>query len=149
MAYKFSIRNTIYKREWMAQRRANFLADKKCKECGATKELRIIWPIVNGKRTKMRWSYNLVRLEPVLNQTEIYCKNHFREEKVIAATKPVIHATVRGYKNGCRCRPCKNASNEYEKIRRKNNAVKKDIFLEETLKRQGIPRHIFDRLKNI
>lgn len=148
MAYKYRLANTIYKREWMRDRRANFLADKKCVVCGQKKNLIIDWGKNRQKDGhKINWSANPYRLEEVLKDAKIYCRKHFDEEVRKKRKTELVHGTLKGYKtHRCRCRPCTDASSLYSRRYRARKKKEMQTKLDAALKCQGIPRHIFDRL---
>lgn len=132
----------------MRDRRANFLADKKCSVCNSNKNLFIDWgPNRKKDGHKINWSANAYRLEAVLKDAKIYCREHFDEEVRRRRKTDLVHGTLKGYKgHKCRCRPCTDASSAHSRAYRMAKRAEKEAKLEQILKRQGISREVFERL---
>lgn len=132
----------------MRDRRANFLSDKKCSMCDETKVLIIDWGKSRRKYGhKINWSASPYRLEEVLKDAKIYCRRHYSEEVSRKRKTELVHGTLKGYKvHVCRCRPCTDASNAHSRAYRLVKKARQEAKLEEALKRQGIPRYVFERL---
>jgi len=112
-------RMRVYKREWMARRRAEFFEDKACVGCGATDRLELDHVDPATKLHHAIWSWANERREAEIAKCLVRCRachiaRHQRETQQ--------HGTVSRYQAGCRCDPCraaKAAKNRRERDRRK------------------------------
>lgn len=75
MPYKDPDKQREYMRQWIAQRRLRFFADKQCAVCGSKQNLELdhIDPVT--KITNSIWSWSEERRETELVKCQILCKN--------------------------------------------------------------------------
>lgn len=138
MSYKDNVTQTIYQREWISNRRKQFLEGKKCAKCGSKKEL-VVARTTKGKR--IIFSSSLYKLDEMLRETAVLCKQHYQD----TLRRPIIHGTLRGYKNRkCRCKRCTAASTRHWRVYRKQKEKElREIGvrnLDAALKKLGIPK---------
>lgn len=100
-----------YAREWVAKRRAEWLADKACVICGSTDRLEIDHVDRNTKVNHRIWSWSKTRRDEELAKCQVLCYEHHLE-KTVRESKgvQVPHGDDTRYtKWKCRCAPCTEA----------------------------------------
>jgi hypothetical protein len=110
-----------------------------CARCGATTKLQVDhkdkW--LKSFNISQFWSLSWDKLKVELDKCQLLCKSCHKiksdEEKDwgVLGFGPTHHGTDSMYKEGCRCRPCKNAYNkaarEYRQLQRLNRILEEDI----------------------
>jgi hypothetical protein len=101
-----------YKREWVAARRAEWMAGKSCVECGTTEELEVDHIDPTQKVAHRIWSWAIPRRNAELAKCQVLCKAHHLEKTKAQRPKPE-HGTVSRYSSKvhkCRCDLCRRAN---------------------------------------
>ena len=116
-----------YQRQWMAQRRAAYFADKACVKCGSTERLELDHIDPSAKATHAIWSWSKERQLEELAKCQVLCYS-CHTEKTAADKRKMFekhpdHGTIARYKKDCRCEPCKEALREYWRKRRSGLAI--------------------------
>jgi hypothetical protein len=114
-----------YARRWSAARRAAYFADKACARCGSTDGMQLHHVYQETKAAHCIWSWSQARRERELAKCIILCGACHKEETTRQRARPIRHGTTRGYRRGCRCDACREAtvSAERERKRRKAEAM--------------------------
>lgn len=114
MAYATRSEQQQYQREWCANRRAAFLADKSCVVCGTTERLEVDHIDPANKVSHNVWSWSDTRRATELAKCQVLCNEHHKEKT--RAQRPIPeHGTVSRYTSkvhGCRCELCRKANRE-------------------------------------
>jgi 5-methylcytosine-specific restriction endonuclease McrA len=100
-----------YQREWIARRRADWLADKACVRCGSTEDLEVDHIDRATKVTHRVWSWSQVRRDAELAKCQVLCGPHHKE-KTKADYGEMPCGTNSKYTNvryKCRCAACRAA----------------------------------------
>lgn len=122
MAYADPERQRAYQREWVAERRANWLSDKCCVDCGATDRLELDHIDPDQKADHRIWSWSWKRIEEEVAKCVVRCAPCHRARHAAEARRHGIGL----YGRGCRCDECraaKAASNrKYYKSRRRRES---------------------------
>lgn len=121
MGYSDPERQKQYMREWVAKRRAEWMAaNGPCVKCGSSLGLEIDHVERGTKHPALAkhhtgtsiWSWRRERREAELAKCQVLC-GECHLKKTIAETNsahPFVHGTHAMYTRGrCRCRPCKDA----------------------------------------
>lgn len=109
MAWKDIEQKRKYQREWKAARRAKYLKDKSCVNCGSTENLRVDHINPEKKWTHRIWSYCWKKIYAELKKCQILCEPCHMEKTVedIRKMRKRAHGTLDGYvKWHCRCPRC-------------------------------------------
>lgn len=122
MSYRNIEDKRKYAREWIAARRAKFFKDKYCVECGSVKKLELDHIDPSTKIDHKIWSWAEKRRKEEIAKCQVLCRICHIEKTIIEKTVPIVHNTLCGYKNGCRCILCKEANAKYEYKRRRGLA---------------------------
>lgn len=117
MGYLNPVKQRAFCRTWVAKRRAAWLAaNGPCVRCGATERLEIHHKDPAAKSSHRVWSWNIVRRNAELAKCEVLCRPCHQVETTaqIRAKHPIVHGNRnKGYRRGCRCRPCTTAAVAY------------------------------------
>lgn len=97
-----------YQRRYVASRRATYLADKCCVECGSTENLEIDHIDPDQKISHRIWSWSDKRLQAELAKTQVLCNTHHKMKTFGWQSEEQPHGRSR-YDKGCRCLTCRNA----------------------------------------
>lgn len=106
-----------YQRQWLAKRRAEWLADKSCAVCGATEDLEVDHIDPSLKVSHNLWSWSAARREAELAKCQVLCGDHHREKTQAWYAERAEHGTGM-YRKGCRCAVCRGAIAAYARERR-------------------------------
>lgn len=101
-----------YKREWVAARRAEWMAGKSCVICGTTQDLEVDHIDPEMKVAHRIWSWAIPRRNAELAKCQVLCKAHHLE-KTLAQRPTPEHGTISRYTSKvhkCRCDLCKRAN---------------------------------------
>lgn len=98
-----------YGRQWIAKRRAEFFADKRCAVwwCGETENLELDHLDPAQKETHAIWSWSQERREVELAKCQVLCVKCHAEKTKQERQEGRLHGTAAGYHRGCKCAPCK------------------------------------------
>jgi hypothetical protein len=107
-----------YHREWIAQRRSEFFADRRCVDCGSNERLELDCRDTATKVTHRIWSWSDARREAELAKYEVRCAPCRRKRLAAEQTR---HGTRGRYEKGCRCEACKAAKARRNKEYRSNH----------------------------
>lgn len=101
-----------YQREWMAKRRAAYLADKTCVRCGTTKNLQIDHIDRMTKVTHRVWSWSEARRLAELAKCQVLCYPCHYTKSIECGDRPALrHGTHRMYNiYRCRCATCREGN---------------------------------------
>lgn len=110
-----------YQRRWVAKRRADYFADKKCVRCGSTDDLELDHIDPRQKVSHSIWSWSASRRETELAKCQVLCEQCHKEKTlddmpITQGFVPHQHGTSKEYHRGCRCNLCR-ASNTEDKRR--------------------------------
>lgn len=122
MPYKDIEQRRAYAREWVANRRAEFMADKSCVDCGSTEKLELDHVDPSLKVSHSIWSWSSDRRAAEIAKCVVRCFRCHKNKHM----KFFPHGTVRMYRKGCRCRKCTDAAVEKsrrERIKRRSRIV--------------------------
>lgn len=108
--YKDLRQQREFQRRWIADQRAEYLADKACVDCGSREALEIDHIDRTSKTDHRIWSWSAERREGELAKCVVRCHAcHVRKTNAIDRRK-VEHGTVWMYTSrNCRCEPCRRA----------------------------------------
>jgi hypothetical protein len=121
MAYADSNEQREYQRRWIAGRRAEYLSDKRCVDCGATEDLELDHRDPAEKISHKIWSWAWPRLLAEAAKCEVRCRT-CHEERHDKFSVPKC-GTRRAYAAGCRCPACKLAERDKRRRQRANRAL--------------------------
>ena len=107
-----------YHREWIAQRRSEFFADRRCVDCGSNERLELDCRDTATKVSHRIWSWSDARREAELAKYEVRCALCRRKRLAAEQTR---HGTRGRYEKGCRCDACKAAKAHRNKEYRSNH----------------------------
>lgn len=110
MPYKDPEKQREYQREWHARRRAAWLLDKACVDCGSALELEIDHVDPSTKVHHNVWSWATERREDELSKCVVRCADCHHDRHGSSRRR---HG-IKRYEKGCRCEVCraaKSASN--------------------------------------
>jgi len=107
-----------YHREWIAQRRSEFFADRRCVDCGNDERLELDCRDTATKVSHRIWSWSDARREAELAKYEVRCASCRRKRLAAEQTR---HGTRGRYEKGCRCDACKAAKARRNKEYRSNH----------------------------
>ena len=101
MSYKDPDKQREYQRRWIAERRNNFFANKRCSNCGSTSRLELHHLDPSVKISHNIWSWAEDKRNAEIQKCIIVCKDcheaaHKNEKR--KATSNVIHGTSNTYK---------------------------------------------------
>ncbi len=117
--YKDAAKQREYARLWIARRRAEYMADKACLDCGATEQLEIDHVDPTQKVSHRIWSWSAARRSAELAKCVVRCRECHLKRTVAQRSIPLIHGTANAYnKKACRCDECKAFQRERFRARR-------------------------------
>lgn len=109
MPYKIREEQVRYQREWVARRRAEFMADKECARCGEKENLQLDHFDPRIKVHHNIWSWSEKRREEELAKCQVLCAKCHRT-KTLAMRRQTRHGQLWMYMgHKCRCDLCKAA----------------------------------------
>lgn len=97
-----------YQRQWIAARRAAWLAGKSCATCGATDNLEVDHIDPLKKVTHRVWSWSEKRRQAELAKCQVLCTSCHLDKTLTDRPKAEC-GTASKYRAGCRCDDCKAA----------------------------------------
>lgn len=106
MSYKDPTKQSDYQRRWIANRRANFFADKSCVTCGATKNLELDHINPADKTSHKIWSWAKKRREAEIAKCQVLCTECHKAKTYEQRSHKAQHGRGGMYKKGCRCFLC-------------------------------------------
>lgn len=108
MPYADKEQQREYQRNWIAQRRTAFFADKSCVKCGSRDRLEIDHIDSNQKVDHRIWSWSDERRNAELTKCQVLCFAHHREKTWEIDRERAEHGTGARYQNySCRCEECR------------------------------------------
>lgn len=108
-----------YQREWIARRRADYLSDKVCVDCGSSSQLEVDHVDRTTKISHRIWSWNDVRRLAELAKCVTRCHDCHLTRTISQVSVPIPHGTHSGYAyHRCRCPRCTKAQREYNRFHR-------------------------------
>lgn len=110
MPYADLAQQRKYQREWMARRRAEWLAGKSCAICGSTENLEVDHVDPSAKVEHRVWSWTATRREEELAKCQVLCEAHHAEKSLREQLLPdgVRHGTAGSWRRAkCRCTVCR------------------------------------------
>lgn len=122
MPFKDRAAHREYQRRWVAERRAEYFADKDCAWCGSTDRLELHHADPNKKVHHAIWSWGRERRLNEIAKCVVICRAcHERahaEARLIEAELRHPCGTVQAYKRGCRCDECRKGNRDYQRARK-------------------------------
>ena len=106
-----------YKRRWVAARRAEWMADKSCVQCGTTQSLEVDHIDPTQKVAHRIWSWAIPRRNAELAKCQVLCTEHHKAKT--RADRPMpAHGTISRYGgiHKCRCNLCRRANADRKKL---------------------------------
>ena len=100
-----------YQRLWLAKRRSDYLEDKCCVVCGATKSLEIDHIDPDLKSSHRIWSWSKERREAELAKCQILCYKCHKQKTILWREGQRAHGRSM-YRYGCRCDLCVQGNRE-------------------------------------
>lgn len=100
----------IYQRKWIVKRRKAWLdANGPCVKCGSWDDLEVdhIDPQTKRWPPAQIWGRKEADRIEELAKCQALCRQH-HQEKSDQEKRQIRHGTATMYRNGCRCRPCKD-----------------------------------------
>ncbi|MCV7381583.1 hypothetical protein BST11_25535 [Mycobacterium alsense] len=113
MPYKDPAVQREYQRQWVARRRAEYLSDRCCAECGSRAELQVDHIDPRTKASHRIWSWSEVRLRAELDKCQVLCRTcheakSIEQQRITHHRVPYRHGTPSMYnRHGCRCGLCR------------------------------------------
>lgn len=112
-----------YDRRYVAQRRADFFADKTCVQCGTTEDLQLDHIDPSTKVEHRIWTWSAARREVELAKCQVLCRPHHEKKTARENSRPIPHGTDAGYtKRKCRCLLCRE---EHRRVKREWRAMRR------------------------
>lgn len=123
MAYASREDQQEYQRGWLAQRRAEWLAENgPCASCGSWEGLEVDHIDRADKSASLRrstyrlWSWSEERRLVELAKCQALCRECHRAKTDVENSRSVVHGRPTTYdKRGCRCDPCRDAKLAYKR----------------------------------
>ena len=106
MAYKDPDKQREFARKWLAQRRSEYLSDKRCVKCGSTTDLEIDHIDPSTKVSHRVWSWSAERRAIELAKCQVLCRKCHDEKTAVDQGHPGGHGSRSSYLKGCRCALC-------------------------------------------
>lgn len=109
MTYKNSDKQREYQRLWIAKRRAEFFAGKRCSIwwCGSTTNLELDHIDPKSKIHHAIWSWAKERREAEISKCQILCEPCHMDKTISQMSRTYEHGTGSMYQRGCKCASCK------------------------------------------
>ncbi len=113
MPYADPAAQAAYQREWIARRRSEWFADKRCTLCGSTEDLEIDHIDRATKVSHRIWSWAAERRDAELEKCQVLCHPCHIIKTDLAGDNPTKangfrHGTPAMYEHhGCRCDACR------------------------------------------
>lgn len=106
MPYAEKEKQREYARRWLANRRAAYLAGKRCVLCGSTQRLEIDHADPRQKVSHRVWSWSESRRQAELHKCRVLCRECHEKRHADEKRTGFSHGTTNGYSCGCRCQHC-------------------------------------------
>lgn len=118
MSYRIAERQRAFQRNWVARRRASWLAENgPCVGCGATDHLEVDHVYPEQKVDHRVWSWSDERRQEELAKCRVLCRDCHK------ARHAARHGTAYRFQvHGCRCEPCRAAraiKSKLDKLKRR------------------------------
>lgn len=122
-----------YQRRWIARRRAEFFADKRCDWCGESEQLELHHRDTSKKEHHAIWSWSAARRLAEIAKCVVLCRPcHKRAHADAVRVEAELRNpwTYPAYQRGCRCLLCRAAKREYERDRKGRRREREPVYLE-------------------
>lgn len=97
-----------YAREWVARRRAEFFADKRCVRCGSTDNLTLDHIDPRLKISHNIWSWSAERRTAEIAKCQVLCVSCHKTKTAFERGYRMRHGAAAMYNvHGCRCDKCR------------------------------------------
>ena len=114
MPYKDKDKQREYQREWMAKRREEYFAGKKCLQCGGVDNFELHHRDPDTKVSHRVCSWAKDRREKELKKCGILCYECHIKKTIEQFSVEWEHGTPYGYRtHRCRCNDCREAHKLY------------------------------------
>lgn len=107
MGYKDPVLRREYARKWIANRRAEFFADKSCVLCGSTDRMELDHVDPSQKTDHRIWSWSEKRRLEEIAKCQVLCLGCHHRKTGEQFRKTLVHGSITGYTRGCRCTLCR------------------------------------------
>lgn len=109
MPYADPAQQREYQRQWIAGRRAEWLAGKSCVICGSQEDLQVDHIDPAKKLSHRVWSWSIEKRDAELAKCQVLCRPHHQEKTLRDySLDGVRHGTAGAWRNaGCRCDTCR------------------------------------------
>lgn len=105
----------VYQRNWIAQRRAEYLGEMRCNQCGSADQLEFDHVDASEKALPASRLWSMSDRNPrklaELAKLQVLCRDCHLGKTYGEAE----HGTRRMYKRGCHCLRCRGAENSYRR----------------------------------
>lgn len=118
MPYANREKQKEYQRRWMAIRRAEYLNDKTCAQCGQDYDLEIDHINPELKITHAFWSWSEKRRFDELSKCQVLCSSCHQSKTDTMYSHVRQHGRIGMYHRGCRCSKCRGANASYRRAYR-------------------------------
>ena len=117
MPFKSKEQHREFQRTWVARRRREWFAGKRCESCGSGESLELDHIDPAKKVSHKIWSWSASRRTAELAKCRPLCAACHKARSDAQLRKPLVHGTTTYYRRGCRCEVCRAAQAEYRKLR--------------------------------
>ena len=129
MPYKDPEKQRAYMREWIAKRRANWLAENgPCVKCGSWENLEVDHIDPAEKVHHALWSWSQARRDVELAKCQVLCHDHHLEKTRQWHYDNVQHGSLGMYYRGCRCDLCSERKRRHNARRKYDPSLKKSVW---------------------
>lgn len=117
MPYADPEKQRAYRREWYNKRRDDWVRrNGPCVQCGSNDGLEVDHIERQSKVSHRVWSWSLERRSAELAKCQVLCRACHRAKTSAENSRPVVHGRRTTYdRRGCRCDPCREAKNGYQR----------------------------------
>src|ERR1035437_4652710 len=124
MGYKDPEQRRKYAREWVAKRRVDFFADKRCVQCGSTDRMELDHIDRTQKVSHSIWSWSAKRRNAEIAKCQVLCHDCHVDKTWTQDFQRAEHGTPASYRRGCRCDKCReSATLDRQRYSRNKNAI--------------------------
>lgn len=139
--YKDPGRQREYQRVWLANRRAEYFADKVCVRCGKDKHLDIDHVDPMQKVSHRIWAWSRKRREAELAKCQVLCRDcHNAKTAIDMGWQPGVHGASQVYSKGCRCEVCRESHRQRMKEWRERSGYSYLVKVQRRRAKQGLDK---------